>query len=76
MRREAEVRKGGHTSKTDKGAERRGIIMTVLATLNTRFESFTLETLLAEITRWIDTGVSLFQAELADINQANAPPTA
>ncbi|MBT9314551.1 hypothetical protein IXB50_03830 [Leptothoe spongobia TAU-MAC 1115] len=50
--------------------------MTVLATLNTRFESFTLETLLAEITRWIDTGVSLFQAELADINQANAPPTA
>ncbi len=76
VRREAEVRKGGRTSKTDKGAERRGIIMTVLATLNTRFETFTLETLVAEITRWIDTGISLFQAELADINQANAPPTA
>lgn len=76
VRREAEVRKGGRTSKTQKGAARRGIIMTVLATLNTRFESFTLEILLAEITRWVDTGISLFQAELANLKQANAPPTA
>ena len=49
VRREAEVRKGGRTSKTEHGAERRGIIMTVLATLNTRFEVFTLKTLLAEV---------------------------
>ncbi len=76
VRREAEVRKGGRTSKTDHGAERRGIIMTVLATLNTRFEVFTLETLLAEITRWVDTGISLFQAELAEISQANVSSTA
>lgn len=76
VRREAEVRKGGRTSKTDRGAERRGIIMTVLATLNTRFECFTLETLLAEINRWVDTGISLFQAELDEIKQAHAPPTA
>ncbi len=76
VRREAEVRKGGRTSKTTQGAERRGIIMTVLATLNTRFEAFTLNTLLAEIDRWVDAGISLFQAELADIKQANAPPTA
>jgi Transposase IS66 family len=39
LRREAEVRKGGRTSKTQSGAERRSIIMTVLATLNTRFQS-------------------------------------
>ena len=76
VRREAEVRKGGRTSKTDHGAERRGIIMTVLATLNTRFERFTLETLLAEINRWVDTGISLFQAELDEIKQAHAPPMA
>ena len=76
VRREAEVRKGGRTNKTDRGAERRGIIMTVLATLNTRFEVFTLETLLAEINRWVDTGISLFQAELDEIKQAHAPPTA
>ena len=76
VRREAEVRKGGRTSKTNHGAERRGIIMTVLATLNTRFEVFTLETLLAEIERWVETGISLFQAELTEFNHANAPPAA
>ena len=35
------VRKGGRTSKSQPGAKRRGVIMTVLATLNTRFEAFT-----------------------------------
>jgi hypothetical protein len=76
VRREAEVRKGGRTSKTEQGAKRRGIIMTVLATLNTRFESFTLENLLAEVARWMDTGISLFQAELDSIKQAHSPSTA
>ncbi|MEO1523492.1 MAG: transposase [Cyanobacteria bacterium J06633_2] len=76
VRREAEVRKGGRTSKTDRGAKRRGIIMTVFATLNTRFDAFTLETLLAEINRWVDTGISLFQAELDELKQAHAPPAA
>lgn len=74
IRREAEVRKGGRTSKTPQGAKRRGIIMTVLATLNTRFEHFTLNSLLTEINRWIETGQSLFQTELNHINQAQAPP--
>lgn len=76
VRREAEVRKGGRTSKTDRGAKRRGIIMTVLATLNTRFEVFTLKILLAEIGRWVDSGISLFQAELTEIKQANNLSTA
>ena len=49
VRREAEVRKGGRTSKTEHGAERRGIIMTVLATLNTRFEVFRLKTLFSVV---------------------------
>ena len=75
VRREAEVRKGGRTSKSKSGAKRRGIIMTVLATLNTRFEHFTLDALLSEIKRWMETGISIFQAELADMKQANAPPT-
>ncbi|MEM9008533.1 MAG: hypothetical protein AAGE59_34110 [Cyanobacteria bacterium P01_F01_bin.86] len=76
VRREAEVRKGGRTSKTNQGAERRGIIMTVLATLNTRFETFTLHGLLAEVTRWMDTGISLFQAELDGLKQTDTPSTA
>jgi hypothetical protein len=76
LRREAEVRKGGRTSKTQPGAQRRSIIMTVLATLSTRFEPFTLEHLLAELAHWAEIGFSRFQAELANLTQANAPPIA
>jgi hypothetical protein len=71
LRREAEVRKGGRTSKTPSGAGRRSIIMSVLATLNTRFEGFTLEHLLNELTHWMQRGLSRFQAELAGMTQAN-----
>ena len=72
LRHEAEVRKGGRTSKTPAGAERRSIIMSVLATLNTRFEGFTLEHLLEELAQWTQLGLSRFQAELAGMTQANA----
>jgi hypothetical protein len=74
LRREAEVRKGGRTSKTQPGAQRHSIIMTVLATLNTCFEKFTLDHLLNELIRWAELGLSQFQVELAGMNQANAPP--
>lgn len=76
IRREAEVRKGGRTSKTHQGAQRRGVIMSVLASLNTRLHAFTLQTLLDEIARWADDGISLFQAELDAIKLAHAPPPA
>jgi hypothetical protein len=71
LRQEAEVRKGGRTSKTQTGAQRRSVIMSVLATLNTRFETFTLDHLLAELSRWSELGRSQFQAELAGMTQAN-----
>ena len=74
VRREAEIRKGGRTSKSDQGAKRRSIIMTVLATLNTRFPKFTLDHLLSEVERWINAGCSLFQLELEGLEKANAPP--
>ena len=74
-RREAEVRKGARTSKTADGAERRGVILTVLASLATRFQRFTLDNLLSEVTRWWETGLSIFQKELAELHQLNVPPT-
>lgn len=49
LQREAEVRKRGRTSKTPSGAQRRSIIMTVLATLDLCFEKFTLQHLLDEL---------------------------
>mgnify|MGYP003402487192 FL=1 len=74
VRREAEIRKGGRTSKSDNGANRRSIIMTVLATLNTRFKKFTLDKLLAEVERWIEVGVSMFQVEHDELEKAHSPP--
>ena len=74
VRHEAMVRKGGRTSKSQSGAKRRGVIMTVLATLNTRFEAFTLNALIDEISQWAQDGLSRFQQELAALEKALPPP--
>ena len=73
-RREAEIRKGARTSKTDAGAKRRSIIVTVLASLQTRIARFTLSNVLAEVSRWLDTGKSLFELELEALQAKRAPP--
>jgi len=75
VRCEAEIRKGGRTSKSKDGARRRSIIMTVLMSLRTRFTKFTLNTLLMEVEQWIEQGVSIFEKELAELKMANAPPS-
>jgi hypothetical protein len=51
------------------------VILTVLASLATRFQRFTLDNLLSEVTRWWETGLSIFQKELAELHQPNVPPT-
>ena len=73
-RREAGIRKGARTRKTDSGAKRRSIIVTVLASLQIRIASFTLSHVLAEVGRWVDTGKSLFKLELEAIQAKRAPP--
>jgi len=75
VRHEAEIRKGGRTSKTPAGAQRRGVIMTVLASLRTRFPKFTLSHLLSEVQRWLTQGYSIFERELAEWQRAHAPPS-
>lgn len=70
VRREAEIRHGGRTNKTAKGAKRRSVIMTVLASLRTRFTKFTLDILLAEVKRWSDKGRSIFESELEAFRRA------
>jgi hypothetical protein len=78
-RSEAMARKATRTSKTESGAKRRGVIMSVLASLSKRLEHFTLGSVLSEIDRWIETGRSIFREELATLHEAtaalsNAPP--
>jgi len=75
IRREAEIRKGGRTSKTPKGAKRRGIIMSVLMSLRQRFTHFTLNDLLDEVQNWSKAGQSVFEQELNRLQQAQAPPS-
>ncbi len=66
---------GGRTSKSDHGAKRRSIIMTVLASLNTRFPKFTLDHLLFIVKRWINDGCSLFHLELEGLKKARRTPS-
>jgi hypothetical protein len=75
VRREAEIRKGGRTSKTPAGAKRRGVILTVLASLRIRFPRFTRDNPLSEVGRWLAQGRSIFARELAELQRAYAPPT-
>ncbi len=74
-RAEAMARKAARTSKTESGARRRGVIMSVLASLSKRMEHFTLGSVLAEINRWIETGQSVFREELASIQAATTAPS-
>ena len=71
-RSEAMARKATRTSKTEAGAKRRGVIMSVLASLSKRLEHFTLDSVLPEITHWFETGQSVFREELATLQAATA----
>ena len=74
-RSEAMARKAARTSKTESGAKRRGVIMSVLASLSKRMEHFTLGSVLAEINGWFETGRSVFRRELVSLQAATTAPS-
>ena len=74
-RSEAMARNAARTSKTESGAKRRGVIMSVLASLSKRLEHFTLGSVLSEINHWFETGQSVFREELATLQTATAAPS-
>lgn len=59
-RPEALARKASRTSKTDSGAKRRSIIMTVLASLDRRLKRFTLSEIVATVQESLHSGIALF----------------
>jgi len=71
-RSEAMARKATRTSKTESGAKRRGIIMSILVSLSKRLEHFTLGSVLTEINRWLEKGTSVFREELVTLQAATA----
>lgn len=58
-------RKADRASKTSAGAHRRSVIQSVLESLRKNLSDFSLPTVLAETTRWLTQGVSLFREQLA-----------
>jgi hypothetical protein len=53
-------RKAGRTNQTAAGAHRRSVIVSVLESLRANLETFNLESVLQEVRRWMDEGMSLF----------------
>ena len=64
----------GRTSKTPSGARRRSILVSVLESVKLHLPQFTLESLLTEITRWHNTGQSLF-ADLLKTKETSHKPS-
>lgn len=67
-------RKAGRTNKTATGAHRRSVIVSVLQSLRMNLDTFSLTTVLQEVTRWMQEGISLFAEQWQAINAAKAPP--
>ncbi len=67
LRSPAQDRKAGRTNKTAAGAHRRSVIVSVLQSLKAGLPAFTLESVVSEVTAWIETGVSRFAETLRSL---------
>jgi transposase len=83
LRGAAQDRKAGRTNQTAAGAQRRSIIVSVLESLRVNLQTFNLATVLEEVGRWLQEGISLFArqwqafqaaAEAAAAAEAEAAP--
>jgi hypothetical protein len=78
LRGAAADRKLGRTSKSAAGAHRRSVLVSVLESLRKNLANFTLTNVVAEVRRWLQTGVSLFRQQLDDLKAkllAESAPT-
>jgi transposase len=72
LRNPAQDRKAGRTNKTAKGAQRRSVIVSVLQSLRANLANFSLTTVLAEIGRWMQEGLSIFSEQWQTVQAAKA----
>lgn len=61
LRRAAEARKTGRTSKTPCGARRQTVITSVIESLRQHLSTFTLASVITEVSRWLTNGKSCFE---------------
>jgi hypothetical protein len=76
FRHAAQARDTYQTSKTDRGAQRRSVIASVLYSLRQNLNEFSLESVVAEAVRWMRNGISLFQRQLQDLQDTLPGQTA
>jgi transposase len=74
LRNPALDRKAGRTNKTAAGAQRRSIIVSVLESLRANLPAFNLATVLQEVSRWMDEGISLFTRQWQTLTETKAAP--
>ena len=72
LRSPAQARDTGRTNKTNRGARRQTILVSVFESLRQQLATFTLSSVIAEIRRWSAEGVSRFEKLLDDLNLAPA----
>jgi hypothetical protein len=80
LRNPAGARGTGRTTKTPRGARRRTVNVSVLESLRQHLAMFTLSTVIAEVRRWQETGVSCFarllkKRKLSRKKSELSPPT-
>jgi hypothetical protein len=63
QRSPAQDRKAGRTNKTAAGAHRRSVIVSVLESLRASLPQFTLRSVMDEVSRWMNEGISLFDRQ-------------
>jgi hypothetical protein len=76
LRNPALDRKAGRTNKTQAGAHRRSVIVSVLESLRANLPQFTLASVLEEATRWMREGISLFTQQWQKLASSAAPAPA
>ena len=74
LRGPAQDRKANRTNKTAKGAHRRSVIVSVLESLRVNLAEFNLNTVLAEVTRWMTKGISLFAEQWQKLQAERVAP--
>jgi transposase len=67
LRDSAQDRKAGRTNQTAVGAQRRSVIVSVLESLRVNLPTFTLATVLQEVGRWMEEGISLFARQWQEL---------
>jgi hypothetical protein len=75
LRNPALDRKAGRTNQTAKGAHRRSVVVSVLESLRSNLAKFTLPAVLAEVTRWMKEGISLFTKQWHRLQPTQPTPS-